>query len=177
MKVKVFIATSLDGFIAKKDGDISWLISATDSTDDHGYSAFMSGIDLILMGRATFEKVLSFGIEWPYPVKTVVLSHQLRSADLAPELQDKVEIRQGAMVDILHQLKQQGYKAVYLDGGTIIQQGLRHQLVDELTLTRIPVLIGEGIPLFGALAADLKLQHLETRVYQSGFVQSRYSCK
>jgi dihydrofolate reductase len=81
------------------------------------------------------------------------------------------------MVDILHQLKQQGYKAVYLDGGNIIQQSLSHNLIDELTLTRIPVLIGEGIPLFGALASDLKLQHLETRVYQSGFVQSRYSCK
>ena len=177
MEVKVFIATSLDGFIAKKDGDINWLTSATDSTDDHGYGAFMAGIDVMLMGRITFEKVLSFGIDWPYPVKTVVLSHQLRSADLPPELQDKVEIRQSAIADIIHQLKQQGYKAVYLDGGNIIQQGLRHQLVDELTLTRIPVLIGEGITLFGALPADLKLQHLETRVYQSGFVQSRYSCR
>jgi dihydrofolate reductase len=175
MKVKVFIATSLDGFIAKKDGDVHWLTSATDSTDDHGYSAFVAGIDVILMGRTTFEKVLSFGIDWPYPVKTVVLSHHLSSADLAHELQDKVEIRQGTMPDVIHQLKQQGYKAVYLDGGNIIQQSLRHQLVDELTLTRIPVLIGEGIPLFGALPADIKLQHLETRVYQSGFVQSRYS--
>lgn len=176
MQCKVFIATSLDGFIARSNGDIDWLTAATPqgSTEDHGYHDFIAGIDVLVMGRGTFEKVLSFK-EWPYQMPVVVLSTRLLPEQIPSELQDKVEIHAGPVAELVNDLKQRGVSGVYVDGGQVIQAFLREGWIDELVITRIPILLGEGLPLFGPLEHDVQLKHQQTKVYkESGFVMSTY---
>jgi len=174
IQVSVFIATSLDGFIAREDGDIDWLhdVEPLEGGDDAGYSAFYSTIDVLVMGRGSFEKVLEFDA-WPYEGKPViVLSKSLK--EIPDGLRDKVRLDNSSPKELLEKLEFEGYKRVYLDGGQIIQSFLRAGLVDDMVLTRIPVLIGAGRPLFGALDKDIKLRHLETKTWHNGFVQSKY---
>lgn len=168
----VFIATSLDGFIARENGDIDWLPADPDNTEDYGYAAFMNSVDALVMGRNTFEKVLTFG-EWPYQKKPViVLSH--RPLDIPASLADCVESMSGEPADILARLSARGYRHLYLDGGITIQRFLAAGLVHRIILTRIPILSGRGIPLFGPLPHDLALRHTGTRSYPNGIVQSEY---
>ncbi|MCW2269712.1 dihydrofolate reductase family protein [Pseudomonas sp. JUb96] len=170
LKTSVYIATSLDGFIARESGELDWLMVATSSSDDHGYAAYMATIDTLVMGRNTFEKVLTFG-EWPYPHKrVVVLSSTLSQADAG----QNVEVHPGPLADLLDYLQETGAKSLYLDGGKVIQSFLREGWLDELTITRIPVLLGSGISLFGALAEDVVLQHVRSTTFENGFVQSTY---
>ena len=180
MKISVYIATSLDGFIARPDGSLDWLPTGQEG-QDYGYADFWASVDALVMGRGTFEKVLSFA-EWPYGEKPVyVLSH--RPLELPPGLPGRVQVLsgtpQGVIGAILGSPLPGGRKVghIYLDGGKTIQGFLREGLVDELTITRVPVLLGSGIPLFGALEGDMRLVHLETRSYPDGLVQSRYAVK
>lgn len=170
----VYIATSLDGFIAREDGDLDWLLGATSSTDDHGYADYMETIDTLVMGRVTFEKVLTFG-QWPYAEKRVViLSTTLTMYDVPETLFDAVEIHPGPVSDLIDYLDSTGSSSIYVDGGKVVQSFLKEGQIDEITLTRIPVLIGTGIPLFGDAGGDIQLQHLRTKAFASGFVQSTY---
>ena len=172
LKASVFIATSLDGYIAREDGGLDWLMGATQSADDHGYAGFMAGVDTLVMGRGTFDKVMTFG-EWPYPeTRVVVLSSSLEA--LPRGVSERVELHPGPIPALLEHLQATGAKSLYLDGGKLIQGFLREGLVDEMTITRIPVLLGQGIALFGGLAKDVLLQHMRTTSYESGFVQSTY---
>ncbi|MBM3107937.1 dihydrofolate reductase [Pseudomonas sp. P66] len=167
LKASVYIATSLDGFIARESGELDWLMVATTSSDDHGYAAYMASVDTLVMGRNTYEKVLTFG-EWPYPHKrVVVLSSTLGAAP-------GVEVHPGPIADLVEHLRDTGAKSLYLDGGQVVQSFLREGRVDELTITRIPVLLGNGIPLFGALSKDVALQHMRSTTFENGFVQSTY---
>ena len=173
LKVSVFIATSVDGFIARPDGDVSWLdgFEPMGAGEDGGYQQFMDSIDALVMGRGSFEKVLEF--DWPYGTKPViVLSRSL--TEVPEKLRDRVRIDASTPTELVEKLSQGGYQHIYLDGGRVIQSFLRDGLVDEITLTTIPVLIGEGIALFGSLARDIKLRLLETQSWENGFVQSRY---
>lgn len=174
MKASVFIATSLDGFIAREDGDLTWLDSVNDvqSSEDYGYAAFMASIDVLVMGRNTFEKVLSFG-DWPYAEKhVVVLSH--RSIVFPELLTNKIEVSALTPAELLIDLAERGYNHAYIDGGKTIQGFLRSGLINEITISRIPTIIGGGISLFGELACDISLSHLSTQAYESGLVQSKY---
>ncbi len=170
LKVSVYIATSLDGFIARKNGDIDWLSTGGEG-GDFGYAEFISSIDLIVMGRNTYEKVLTFG-GWPYEKKVIVLT----SMDLTvpPEISDKVETLHLAPRELIHELEKRGTKHIYLDGGVTIQRFLRDRLVDEMIITTIPILIGEGAPLFGLLDKDVKLELIKSESFKNGFVQNRY---
>ena len=170
IKVSVYIATSLEGFIARKNGDIDWLTGGQNDTD-YGYAEFMSNIDHIVMGRNTYEKVLTFG-GWPYDKKVIVLSS--RDLTLPPELTDKVEALHLSPEELLRELERRGSRHIYLDGGVTIQRFLRARLVDELTITLIPTLIGEGLPLFGPLEQDVKLTLLKSESFKNGFVQNKY---
>ena len=174
MNVSVFIATSVDGFIARKNGDLDWLSegSTEDDNEDYGYRKFFDSIDVLVMGRNTFEKVLSFE-EWPYAGKKVIVLSS-NALDIPSNITDSVEVKSGTPGDLVNELKHTGAEHLYIDGGKTIQGFLSAGLVDEMTITRIPVLLGEGIPLFGALNNDIKLQHVETRQYPNGYVQSRY---
>ncbi|MBL8061946.1 MAG: dihydrofolate reductase [Anaerolineales bacterium] len=171
IKVSVYIATSLDGFIARQNGDIDWLPAGESGDGDFGYAEFMASIDLIVMGRNTFEKVLSFG-EWPYAKKVLVLTS--RALTLTPNLTDKVEALPLQPRDLLHELERRGIRHIYLDGGVTIQRFLREGLVSEMIITTIPILIGEGLPLFASLGRDIQLELLESQSFKNGFVQNRY---
>jgi len=179
IEVSVYIATSVDGFIARPDGDVSWLdeVEPLEGGGDAGYGEFFDSIDVLVMGRGSYEKLLEFrevlGIAWPYGTKPViVLSKSLK--EVPEDLRDRVKIERAAPQELVEKLSQAGYQHMYLDGGKVIQSFLRAGLVDEMTLTIIPVLIGEGIPLFGTVDEDIKLRLLESRSWDNGFVQSRY---
>jgi dihydrofolate reductase len=169
MKASVFIATSLDGFIARVNGDLDWLPAG--GGEPHGYDEFMATVDALVIGRKTFETVLAFDA-WPYGEKPVfVLStHTLPSAPLGAVM----EHLSGTPPEIGLQLATRGIQHIYVDGGITIQRFLQAGLIQRLIITRIPVLLGDGIPLFGPLEHDIILRHVATRQYASGLVQSEY---
>lgn len=169
---KVFIATSVDGFIARDDGAIDWLPSG-EPAEDYGYAAFMDTVDGIVMGRATYDSVLGF-TPWPFTKPVVVLSRTLGQQDVPQRLEGKVRISAAQPVALVAQLRAEGWKSAYVDGGKLIQAFLQAGLIDEMTLTRVPVLIGTGRPLFGALAQDLRLSCIDSRRYPDGLVSTRY---
>ena len=166
----VFIAASVDGYIARLDGSLDWLPEA-DPEEDYGYATFMATVDALVMGRKTYEVVRGFGGDWPYAgTPVVVLSH---GQPILPESAE-AEVLALSPADVLAVLGARGARRVYVDGGQTLQAFLRAGLVRELTVTRIPVLLGDGIPLFGSLPADVALTHVETQSFSSGLVQSRY---
>lgn len=169
----VFIATSLDGFIARNDGDIAWLLERDDPDEDHGYDAFIADIDVILMGRGTFEKMRS-ARPWPYARPVVVLSSSMTQDDLPPDLAGKVRVTDGGPEAAMRMLQSEGRRRIYVDGGLVIQSFLRAGLIADMVITTVPVLLGEGRRLFGGLAGDIPLRHEETKSFPSGLVQSRY---
>ncbi len=169
----VFIATSLDGFIARPDGTIDWLEHQDTGAEDHGYDAFMASVDGLVMGRGTFETVRQFD-PWPYAKPVIVLSQTMSEADLPDRLDGHVEISRETPVDLMERLSTTRWSRAYVDGGQVIQSFLREGLIETLTLTRIPILIGSGRPLFGTLPQDVQLEHLETKSFPSGFVSSTY---
>ncbi len=174
IKASVFIATSLDGFIARANGDLDWLTGAESapSEQDYGYQEFMDTVDTIVLGRNTFELVLTFDT-WPYSgKKVVVLSSRLDA--IPPHLGDSVEWLALPPRRLVERLAAQGATHLYVDGGKTIQGFLNAGLINELIITRIPILIGTGIPLFGPLNHDIRLAHVATRQFENGFVQSRY---
>ncbi len=170
MKLSVFIGTSLDGFIARKNGEFDFL--PTGGGESHGYNEFIATVDTILIGRKTFETVLPMK-PWPYGNKRVVVLSS-RPLDFSKVIGGVVEQMAGSPAEIVSKLAATGAQHIYVDGGITIQNFLRAGLIQHLTITRVPVLIGDGIPLFGALPHDVHLRHIETRQYPSGLVSSEY---
>jgi len=176
MKASVYIATSLDGFIARADGGLDWLPGAEgESTagEDYGYREFMDSVDYLVMGRKTFEFVATFAGEWPYGGKRVVVLSS-RPLELPKHVAGRVEWMSGSPGEVVSRLAERGAQHLYVDGGKTIQGFLAAGLIQQLIITQVPVLIGEGIPLFGPLPHDIKLRHIETQSFPSGLVQSRY---
>lgn len=167
----VYIAVSLDGFIARPDGDISWLDEIPNAQNsDFGYGEFINRIDGVLLGRNTYEVVLGFK-SWPYTKPVFVLSN---SMDKIPEkLKGQVEIVNGELKDILNHLKSQNINNLYIDGGKTIQSFLKEDLIDEMIITTVPILLGEGIPLFGDIKINLKFT-CEKVEYISHYVVKQY---
>jgi dihydrofolate reductase len=170
MTASVFIGTSVDGFIARKNDELDFLPEG--GGEPHGYTEFIASVDAIVIGRKTFEKVLTFG-PWVYGKKRVVVLSS-RPVDLSVVRGGVVEQMAGAPAEIVSQLAARGVHNLYVDGGDTIQRFLRAGMIERLIITRVPVLIGEGVPLFGALPHDVRLRHVATRAYPSGLVQSEY---
>jgi len=170
MKMSVFVGTSLDGFIARRNGSFDFLPEG--GGEPHGYDEFMASVDTLLIGRNTFEIVLAFA-EWPYAKKRVVVLSS-RPIDLSQVRGGVVEHMSGAPAEIAARLATSGSQHVYVDGGITVQRFLAAGLIQSIVITRVPVLIGDGIPLFGSLPRDVKLRHVETKQYASGFVRSEY---
>jgi dihydrofolate reductase len=170
MMTSVFVGTSLDGFIARLNGDFDFLPPG--GGEPHGYDEFIASVDAIVMGRKTFETVLKLG-PWPYHQKRVVVlsSHPL---DLSLAGGGAVEQMAGPPADVVAKLAATGASHVYVDGGITIQRFLRAGLIQRIIITRVPVLIGTGIPLFGPVPRDILLRHVNTRQYPSGLVTSEY---
>jgi dihydrofolate reductase len=169
----VFIATSLDGFIARPNGDIDWLLQRDDQTEDHGYSDFIADKDVIVMGRGSYEKVLAFDT-WFYDRPVVVLSERLADSPVPEALKGKLRFSNLTPGDVMEELARQGVRQVYVDGGQLVQSFLRDGLVADMVVTTVPVLIGSGRPLFGPLQQDVELKLVSSRCFPSGLVQSTY---
>jgi dihydrofolate reductase len=175
MKCSVFAATSLDGFIARQDGSIDWLNKAAAEApkgEDFGYKSFLASVDAIVMGRNTFEQVLGFD-KWPYGSKRIVVLSS-RPIEIPAMLAATVSSSSERPGELVKRLAAEGAQHLYIDGGVTIQRFLAAGLIDDLTITVIPVLLGEGRPLFGHLAKDVPLTHIETRSFDFGFVQLVY---
>jgi len=170
MTASVFIGTSVDGFIARPNGDLDFLPDG--GGEPHGYTEFIASVDAIVIGRKTFETVLAFEA-WPYGDKRVVVLSN-RPVDFSAVRGGVVEQMAGPPADIVSQLAASGAHHLYIDGGVTIQGFLRAGVIQRLVITRVPVLIGRGIPLFGTLPHDVHLKHISTRHYASGLVQSEY---
>ncbi|MCE7519035.1 dihydrofolate reductase family protein [Vreelandella titanicae] len=182
MKCSVYIATSADGYIATIDGAVDWLHSAGNpeadmvENPDMGFGAFMASVDCMIMGRKCMETISGMNLspeQWPYgDIHIVVLSNTLTTP---PEnLKDKVEMFSGDIVDLLKELENKGFNQAYIDGGTTITSFLNHSLIDEMTITRAPVLLGGGIPLFGQLDNQIKLVNSEAVAFPNDFIQVKY---
>jgi dihydrofolate reductase len=168
--VSVFVGTSLDGFIARSNGSFDFLPAG--GGEPHGYDEFIATVDALVIGRKTFETVLSLPT-WPYGKKRVVVLSS-RPVDFSGLREGVVEQMTGSPAEIVAKLAASGAHHLYVDGGITIQRFLRAGLVQRLTITRVPVLIGDGIPLFGALSQDLRLRHIATQQYPTGLVKSEY---
>lgn len=169
----VFIATSADGFIAKTNGDIDWLHNPDYVIDglDFGYESFMHSVDALLMGRSTYDQVLTFG-EWPYTKPVYVATN--RELDIPEALKCKIFRIQGTPEEIIEELRWHEHNRIYVDGGNLIQQFLRDGLIEQMIITRIPILLGNGIPLFGSLDQPLTLKTRSVKSFPNGFVQIEY---
>jgi dihydrofolate reductase len=170
MTISVFVGTSVDGFIARPNGDLDFL--PVGGGEPHGYNEFMASVEALVIGRKTFETVLSFAT-WPYGDKRVVVLSS-GPVDLSAVRGGVVEQMAGTPAEIVSKLAASGAHHLYVDGGITIQGFLRAGLVQRLIITRVPVLIGDGIPLFGTLPRDLRLNHVATQHYPSGLVKSEY---
>jgi dihydrofolate reductase len=170
MTVSVFTGTSLDGFIARPNGDLDFLPPG--GGEPHGYSEFIATVDALVIGRKTFETVLAMS-PWPYGNKRVVVLSS-KPVDLSAVVGGTVEQMSGPPAEIVSRLAASGAHHLYIDGGITIQRFLRAGLIQRLIITRVPVLIGDGIPLFGTLPGDIRLRHIATKHYPSGLVSSEY---
>ena len=170
----VYIGTSLDGFIARTDGDIDWLVKFGDQDAVEAYNEFMAAIDVIVIGRGTFEKVLEFP-SWPYDRPVFVLSRTLK--DLPVSVKDKATVLSLEPAALLRHLSEKGFKAAYIDGGKVIQSFLAEDLIDSLIIAKVPVVIGSGLLLFGTLDRDITFDHMRTESYPNGLVRSYYQRK
>jgi dihydrofolate reductase len=170
MKLSVFCGVSVDGFLARPNGTLDFLDAG--GQEPHGYEEFYGSVDVVVIGRKTFEVVLAFG-GWYYGKKpVVVLSSQ--PLDFSSIQDGVVEQMSGEPAEIVERLKARGFQHAYIDGGITIQRFLAAGLIDRLIITRVPALIGAGIPLFGPLPHDIILSHIATRSYKGGLVQTEY---
>lgn len=182
MKCSVFIATSIDGMIAKKDGSVDWLHSAGNlnadmgSRADMGFNDYISSVDCMIMGRKCMEAISSMNLtpeHWPYgSLRIIVLSNSLKN--LPANMQGKVELYSGNLNDLISNLESEGFTHAYIDGGTTIRGFLKLKMINEITITRAPILLGEGIPLFGSIEQDIKLTESKAEAFPNDFVQVRY---
>jgi dihydrofolate reductase len=170
MKLSVFCGVSVDGFLARKDGALDFLDAG--GHEPHGFQEFYGSVDVVVIGRKTFEVVQTFG-KWSYGKKPVVVLSS-RALDFSLVKGGVVEQMSGEPAGIVAQLKKRGFKHAYIDGGITIQRFLVAGLITQLVVTHVPVLIGEGIPLFGPLPRDISLRHIATRSYRGGLVQCEY---
>lgn len=169
----VYIATSLDGYIADRDGGLDWLQSVPNPDNlDMGWVDLIERIDAIVMGRNTFEKVCGFDCDWPYSKPVFVLSNSMQSI---PEgYEEKAEPINGPLSAVIEAIHQKGYQHLYIDGGVTVQSFLREDLIDEMIITVIPTLLGGGIPLFGELPEPMAFEYVKTDVYLNALVQNHY---
>ena len=172
-KNSLYIATSLDGYIADKNGGIAWLDSIKIPDDeDMGYLKFTEGIDALVMGRTTFETVLGFDVDWPYQKPVFVLSTTLN--EIPDSHKGKAHLVKGTLAEILGQIHKKGYLRLYIDGGKTIQNFLKEDLIDEMIITVFPIVLGGGSPLFSETPKELAFELVDSKMYFNQLVQHHY---
>jgi dihydrofolate reductase len=178
LAASVYIATSLDGYIARENGELDWLDAAQATVpegEDLGYYKFMETVDVLVMGRKTYEKVLSFGM-WPYE-DTPVIVLSSNKIEIPNDLVKSVSCSSESPKELCARLGNEGAKRLYIDGGITIQRFLSEGLINDITITIIPVILGSGVPLFGNSGNDISLKHVATKTYDFGFVQLTYEVR
>lgn len=172
----VFIGASLDGYIADRNGGLNWLTAIPNpEQSDMGYTEFMAQVDALVMGRKTFETVCGFEGDWPYAKPIFIVSRTLDT--IAEEYRDKAELVKGSLVQILEKIHNEGYHRLYIDGGVTIQNFLKEDLIDEITITTIPIVLGGGSALFSVLPKELEFTRVESKIFLNQLVQSHYRRK
>ena len=172
----VFIGASLDGYIADRNGGLNWLTAIPNpEQSDMGYTEFMGQVDALVMGRKTFETVCGFEGDWPYAKPIFIVSRTLDT--IAEEYRDKAELVKGSLVQILEKIHNEGYHRLYIDGGVTIQNFLKEDLIDEITITTIPIVLGGGSALFSILPKELEFTLVESKIFLNQLVQSHYRRK
>ena len=168
----VFVAKSLDGFIASENGSREWLNVPNPTKTDYGYNSFIEKIDAILMGRKSYEQILKSNKPFPYTKPLFVLSNTIKTIPI--NLSDNIEIVNGPIKEIIEKLAQRGYKNLYIDGASTIQSFLKEGLIDEMTITTVPTIIGKGISLFGELDQTVKFEHTRAKRHENGLITCEY---
>lgn len=172
----VFIATSLDGYVAGTDHRLDWLMKQPTEGEEQGYDEFMDSVDGLVMGRGSYETVLGFG-EWPYKKPVFVMSKTLSQSDVPEALQSSVHITDLEPAELMQELAEKGWVAAYIDGGRVVQSFVRAGLIEDFIITTVPVLIGDGIRLFGDIESDIDLEFVSVKSFPSGLVQTKYRVK
>lgn len=170
----VMMAITLDGYVARKDHSLDWLMKQNTADEDHGFAQFLASIDVIVMGSGSFRTVLGFNA-WPYEKPVVVLSNTLTSEDIPSELAEKVEVVGLSPQDMMAEMERRGWQRIYVDGGAIVQSFLKLGLIDDFKLAIVPILLGDGIRMFGDLTSDVDLELTHTKAFPSGLVELRYN--
>lgn len=172
----VFIGASLDGYIADRNGGLNWLTAIPNpEQSDMGYTEFMAQVDALVMGHKTFETVCGFEGDWPYAKPIFIVSRTLDT--IAEEYRGKAELVKGSLVQILEKIHNEGYHRLYIDGGVTIQNFLKEDLIDEITITTIPIVLGGGSALFSVLPKELEFTLVESKIFLNQLVQSHYRRK
>ena len=191
MKCSIFIAPSVDGYIATEDGGVNWLemvakpVSEKEASSDlmkhfnMSMPNYMKNVDCMIIGRKLMEVLSSFNLtpeQWPYGnTRIISLSNTIKEAP--SNLKNKVEMYSGSIPKLITKLEQDGYTHAYIDGGTTITTFLNLQLINEMTLTQAPVLLGSGIPLFGKLLKQINLEDAKATAFPNNFVELKYKVK
>jgi len=170
-KISVYIATSIDGYIAQEDGGLDWLERTPTPNEDFGFKEFMNSIDVLVMGRKTYEIVSGFG-EWPYQGKRVVVISQTLDA-----VREEAELFSGDIQNLVSNLHGEGIKHIYVDGGVTISKFLEAGMVDQMIITVIPIILGKGIRLFNPMDKEHDCKLISAKPYPSGLVQLHYELK
>lgn len=172
----IMMAMSLDGFVARKDHTLDWLNKQPTENEDHGFFEFMDSVDALVMGSGSLRTVLGFG-EWPYQKPVIALSRTMTKQDLPEHLQDKIEFSTASPKALWSTLGERGYKRIYVDGGAIIRSFLKAGLVQDMKITMVPILLGEGIRIFGETEGDIDLELTSATSFPSGLVGLHYTVK
>lgn len=172
----VYIATSLDGYVAGTDHRLDWLMKQPTEGEEQGYDEFMESVDGLVMGRGSYETVLGFG-EWPYKKPVFVMSKTVSQSDVPTALQDSVHITDLDPAELMQSLGEKGWSRAYIDGGRVVQSFVRASLIDDFIITTVPVLIGDGVRLFGEIKNDIDLDFVSLKSFPSGLVQAKYRVK
>lgn len=167
------MATSLDGFVARRDHSLDWLERPGTAAEDAGYDGFIAEMDGLILGSGSFRTLLTFDA-WPYDKPVIVMSRTMTEGDIPELLRDKVSLTREDPATLMASLEKVGWRRAYVDGGKVVQSFIREGLVSDMVVTLIPVLIGDGLPLFGALDADVDLELVSQRAFKSGLVQLKY---
>jgi dihydrofolate reductase len=170
----VFMAMSLDGFVARKDNNLDWLMKYDTEGENTGYDGFVENIDVIVMGSGSFKNVLSFGGEWPYKNPVMVMSHSMTTENIPEKLRTIVEITTLAPKELMDSLSEKKFERAYIDGGLVVQSFIRAGLIKDIVVTVIPILLGSGKRLFGEIETDIDLKLCSSQTFNCGFVQTHY---
>ncbi|MBF0379570.1 MAG: dihydrofolate reductase [Magnetococcales bacterium] len=169
----IYMATSLDGFVARNNHSLDWLMKQKIEGEDHGFDDFMDSVNGIIMGSGSFKNVLTLG-PWPYKKPVIVMSRSLVDEDIPTELKGKVRLTQLSQQELMLSLEKEGWKRAYVDGGKLVQSFIRSGLIQDMTITSIPILIGDGLRLFGPVDNDIDLELTKSESFSSGLVQNHY---